>query len=383
MINILADQDIPFVASYFPQDVDLILRPGRAITAADVKSAEILLVRSVTTVNADLLTGSAVRFVGTVTAGTDHIDLDFLNKQGIQWCAAPGFNAPPVADYVVSVIAALQQRELLSKNGLKAAVIGVGEVGRRVVSHLKALNITVLQCDPLRTAAEKDFEHTPLEDIADVDIVSVHVPLVRDGEYPTLHFLDEAFFKRQKKGTVLINASRGNVIQPQDLMTYARHMLWCFDVWPNEPHIDLDMLEMAQIATPHIAGYSRQSQIRGIAQVYRRICETGMIKADLCDGKTQLCTLMTECHDWQSCVLTVFDIWRCTTDMKKQLRSDMQCAVIFDAMRREFLEGNGKGRMGYCRSEFAFLRLLSDHLSSDDRNLLTRLGFSMRLSNDI
>lgn len=148
-MRIIADSHIPFVKEYFGSYGELILKPGRSISPDDVKDAHILLVRSITPVNEKLLAHSKVKFVGSVTAGADHLDTEWLDQAGILWGIASGFNAPPVADYVVSVIAALQKKQMLLNKSLTAAVIGVGNVGRLVVEKLKILNFDILLSDPI------------------------------------------------------------------------------------------------------------------------------------------------------------------------------------------------------------------------------------------
>ena len=268
-MKIIADKDIPYIENYFSRDFDLILKSGRHITKNDVKEADILLVRSVTTVNSNLLSGTRVKFVGTVTSGHDHLDTIWLDQAGIAYAAAKGFNAPAVADYVVSVIAALQKKGIQSNTKMKAAIIGVGDIGHLVERYLKKLNYETLLCDPLRAHHETDFVSHSLDDIEDVDLISLHVPLTRDKNHPTFHFIDKHFLRRQRKDCVLLNASRGAVIHTDDLLSHGQHLHWCFDVWEHEPYINKAILKHTLIATPHIAGYSRQSKLRGIDLIYQ------------------------------------------------------------------------------------------------------------------
>src|SRR3990167_2411841 len=252
-MKIVADSHIPYLDKYFGGKDKLVLKPGRIMTADDVRDADILLVRSVTQAGRGLLSGSRVKFVGSVTAGADHLDTQWLNQAGIAYAVAAGFNAPPVADYILSVIAALQRKTVLPDSGIRACVIGVGHVGQRVASQLKLLGIEVLLCDPVRAANEPDFKSVPLSTISDQDVILLHVPLTKSGEHPTYHFIDKAFLSRQKPGCVLINASRGSVINTEDLMHHGRHLFWCFYVFEHEPKINKGILERAMIATPHIA----------------------------------------------------------------------------------------------------------------------------------
>jgi len=366
-MKIVADHHIPYVTDYFGSYGELILKPGRQMTAEDVKEADILLVRSVTKVNEELLAHSKVKFVGSVTAGVDHLDTEWLEKAGVPWHAAVGFNAPPVADYVVSVVAALQRRGALPSSGAKAAVIGVGNVGRLVVERLKLLNIEVVLCDPPRREAEPDFRSIALQEIEDVDLISLHVPLTKRSIYPTHHFIDKAFLKKQKEGAVLLNASRGAVINPVDLMLLGTHLNWCFDVWEHEPHIDLNVLNRALIATPHIAGYSVQSKIRGIEKIYRAACEHGIIQAMAkppLNMPTQKLHFSGQHHHWQDIVLGIFNPMILGAMMRSTLLAENPDAHAFDHLRHQF----------NYRHEFSFTNILDADVGEEDKALLEQFG---------
>jgi len=365
-MKIVADVHIPFVKEFFGQNNEVVLLPGRAMTAADIRDAEMLLVRSITPVNAALLGGSQVKFVGSVTAGDDHVDKAWLEENGIRWCAATGFNAPPVADYVVSVMAAMQRRQCLSQYQCKVAVIGVGHVGRRVVDHLRTLGCQVVLCDPFRAEHEPDFEHTPLEAIADVDLICLHVPLTKEGKFPTWHFIDEAFLKRQMPGCVILNASRGAVVDSSLILADA-HFRWCLDVWEHEPHIDKKVLQRAEISTPHIAGYSVQSKKRGIEMIYRVACGEKIIPAaaniDI-DLPTQVLRFAGKQHHWQDIVMGIFNPLTMTALMKTQLFASEETGFAFDQLRNQF----------NYRHEFAYTRIESEDLLPHDKKILGGLG---------
>lgn len=367
-MKIIADSHIPFIKEYFGVYDELVLKAGRTISPADVKEADILIVRSVTHVDKRLLENTQVKFVGSVTAGADHLDTKWLDETGIEWSVAVGFNAPPVADYVMSVIAALQQKQGLAKKKLKAAVIGVGNVGRLVVERLRLLNVDVTLCDPLRAEKEKDFESTPIEALSDLDFISLHVPLTMTGKHATYHFINKAFLQRQNKGCILLNASRGSVIHSQDLIQYGRHLHWCLDVWEHEPRIDKKILEQAIVATPHIAGYSLQSKIRGIDMIYRVACEKKIIEwqplAPIIMPHQQLSFSGRECH-WQEIVLGAFNPLVITHMMKTMLMPVEDSGHSFDEMRHQF----------NYRHEFQYTRIVDAKLSHEDIVILQQLGF--------
>lgn len=366
-MKIVADSHIPFISQYFGGYGELILKAGRAISKEDVLDADMLLVRSITHVDEKLLAGSKIKFVGSVTAGADHLDTKWLDEVGILWSVAMGFNAPPVADYVLSVIAALQTKGLLLQKNVKAAVIGVGQVGRLVADRMRMLGFEIILCDPLRAENESDFVSTALSAIAEVDLISLHVPLTKTGKYPTRHFIDKHFLQKQKKDCVLINASRGSVIQSRDLLPFASHLIWCFDVWEHEPHIDKEILQAAFIATPHIAGYSVQSKIRGVDRIYQIACDLKMLEAKPLTPipmPRQRLDFSEKNLGWQEIVLGVFNPMVITTMMRTLLLPEEEEGKGFDEMRNQF---NYRYELGYTTVE--------DHsVAARDRRLLEKLG---------
>lgn len=366
-MKIVADAHMPFVQSYVGALGDLVLKPGREIGRNDLIDADVLLVRSITRVNEALLHDTAVKFVGSVTAGADHLDSDYLSAAGITWCTAQGFNAPPVADYVVAVIAALQRKRLLNTHPLRAAIIGVGHVGKRVASYFAQLGIDVIRCDPLRADQEPNFHSTPLAAIEEVDIITLHVPLTHRGPYPTHHFIDHAFLQRQKPGCVLINTSRGAVMHAPDALSNAKHLSLCLDVWEHEPHINQALLESAVIATPHIAGYAVQSKMRGIDIITRALIAHQHLSA----SRVTLPTLPTQQlqfagaqHHWQDIVLGVFNPLVMTAMMRTQLLGQADADHQFDLMRNQF----------NYRHELAYTTLSHVHMDETSRAILLGLG---------
>lgn len=369
-MKIIADANIPFIHEYFDAYGNLVLEPGRAITHSDVKDADMLLVRSITHVDKTLLGDTSVKFVGSVTAGADHLDTYWLNSAGIAWSVATGFNAPPVADYVVSVIAAMQMKQLLPREKFRAAVIGVGNVGRLVAERLRLLNVEVILCDPVRAELEEGFVSTPLDELSDLDLVTLHVPLHRGGDYPTAHFIDKKFLERQKPGCVLLNASRGAVINSGDLLEYGTHLHWCFDVWEHEPKINKMILERAVIATPHIAGYSVQSKIRGIDMIYRIACEKNIIQPQPRPPQVipeQQLTFAGGGHAWQDIVLGVFNPVVITAMMRTILLPASDYGHLFDEMRNQF----------NYRHEFGYTKILDSNVPEETKILLNELGMKV------
>lgn len=273
---IVADENIPLIEEFFAGFGEIRRLPGRQITRADVHAADVLLVRSVTRVDRDLLEGSAVRFVGTCTIGTDHFDLEYFEQAGIAWSSAPGCNARGVVDYVLGSLLTLAEIEGVDLIQRTYGVIGAGQVGGRLVDVLRALGLKVLVCDPPRQAAEGG-DYVSLEYIIEhCDVLSLHTPLSTSGSFPTRHLLDRQRLDRLKPGTWLINASRGPVLDNKalrEVLTRRDDLQAVLDVWEHEPEVDLQLADMCVLATPHIAGYSLDGKQRGTAQIYQALCD--------------------------------------------------------------------------------------------------------------
>lgn len=272
---IVADENIPLLDAFFQGFGEIRRVPGRSIDRATVEQADVLLVRSVTNVNRALLEGSKVRFVGTCTIGTDHLDLDYFQRAGIQWSSAPGCNARGVVDYVLGSLQTLAEIEGADLNQRTYGVVGAGEVGGRLVKVLKGLGWNVLVCDPPRQIAE-DGDYVSLEQIIEqCDVISLHTPLTKSGNGSTWHLFDRERLNRLKPGAWLINASRGPVVDNaalRDVLLSREDLQAVLDVWEGEPEVDVDLVDLCVLATPHIAGYSLDGKQRGTAQIYQAFC---------------------------------------------------------------------------------------------------------------
>ncbi|MBB1519728.1 4-phosphoerythronate dehydrogenase PdxB [Aquipseudomonas guryensis] len=270
-MRIVADENIPLLDEFFAGFGAISRHPGRAIDRAALGDAEVLLVRSVTRVDRALLEGSAVRFVGTCTIGTDHLDLDYFKEAGIAWSSAPGCNARGVVDYVLGALLALAEKTGKPLAERCYGVIGAGQVGGRLVKVLRGLGWDVRVCDPPRQAAEGgDF--VELQGILrDCDVLSLHTPL----DATTRHLIGASELQQIRPGSWLINASRGAVVDNQALLGHLRagaNLQVALDVWEGEPQADPELAALCQIATPHIAGYSLDGKLRGTAQIYQAYC---------------------------------------------------------------------------------------------------------------
>jgi len=274
-LRVVADENIPFAREAFSTIGHVDLVPGRSLTAEMVRDCDVLCCRSVTRVGPDLLEGSRVRFVGTATIGVDHVDLDYLRRRGIAFASAPGSNANSVAEYVVAALLVLARRHDLRLEGRSIGVVGVGNVGSRVVRKAEALGMRTLLNDPPLARQTGEPRFLPLEAIFEADFVTLHVPLTREGPDPTWHMADAGFFARMRPEAFFINTSRGAVADTEALKQALRRRGLAgavLDVWEGEPEIDAALLDMAEIATPHIAGYSFDGKVRATEMIYQAAC---------------------------------------------------------------------------------------------------------------
>lgn len=270
-MKIVADENIPHLNTFFAEFGEITALPGRKLSASDVKDADALIVRSVTRVNKNLLEGSSVKFVGTCTIGTDHLDTRYLDQADVRYASAPGCNAGGVIQYVLAALAAL-------KPGWKDARIGVvghGNVGGRLCRVLAGLGVDCVGYDPFLSGTELSML-VDWDAILACDVICMHTPYTTDGPFPTHHMMDKRALERIKPGALLLNAGRGGAIDNEALLTHLRsgaNLQVVLDVWENEPHIYWALAQEVDIGTPHIAGYSFEGKINGAAMIYRALSE--------------------------------------------------------------------------------------------------------------
>ena len=272
---ILADENIPFAREAFGTLGEVRLKHGRQIAHADLADVDLLVVRSITKVDAALVAGTRVQFVGTATSGSDHVDTADLERLGIAFHAALGCNANAVSEYMAAAWLTLARLRGETLAGRRVGVIGVGHVGSLVVKKARALGMEPVLNDPPQARETGRAGYRPLEDLLDCDIVTCHTPLTFDGPDPTYRLIGETFFDRLKPGAWFCNAGRGEVVHEAALHKALDEK--CFDavvldVWDREPEIDGRLLARVDIGTPHIAGYSLEGKLNGTAIIYRAAC---------------------------------------------------------------------------------------------------------------
>ncbi len=275
MITVVADNKIPFLKGALDKYARVVYFPARDIGPEQVKDADALIVRTRTKCNAGLLEGSRVKYIATATIGFDHIDADYCRSKGIAWSNAAGCNSGSVMQYVASSLARITLLSGKRFGELTIGIVGVGHVGKKVERIARLLGMKVLLNDPPRARAEGGKGFVGIDRLlAESDIVTMHVPLNRRGEDKTLHLADSDFFGRLRRGGWFINTSRGEVMDTAEVKQALlnRHLSGAIiDVWEDEPDIDRELLSLAAITTPHIAGYSLDGKANGTSQSVRAI----------------------------------------------------------------------------------------------------------------
>ena len=273
---IVADDKIPFLKGVLEPYSKVVYIPGASISAHDVKEADALIVRTRTKVNSHLLSDSKVKGVVSATIGTDHMDIPWLEKNNIAWSNAPGCNSGSVKQYIASVLSTLQLKGF-SLEGKTLGIVGVGNVGSKVAKVGEAFGMKVVMNDPPRNERESDFPNTDLNVLLQIsDVVTFHVPLTKEGKFPTYHLLNDTTLMMLKRGCIVINSSRGEVVKEESLLKGLRMGLIenaVLDVWEHEPDILRELQEKLLIGTPHIAGYAVDGKANGTAAAVRFISQ--------------------------------------------------------------------------------------------------------------
>ena len=284
-MKVIVDDKIPFIREALGQIADeVVYVPGREFTPEVVREADALVTRTRTRCDRHLLEGSRVRFIATATIGFDHIDTAWCRQAGIAWANAPGCNAASVGQYMQSALLLWQQATGVPLHRLTIGIVGAGNVGTRVAAVARELGMTVLLNDPPRQDREGDAGFCSLEELARrCDVLTFHVPLIREGKYNTFHLADEAFLATLKRRPLLVNTSRGEVVDTAALLRAldeGRVADAIIDVWENEPDIDRRLLQRAFLATPHIAGYSADGKANATRMALDALCGFFHLRAD-------------------------------------------------------------------------------------------------------
>ncbi|MGE8559017.1 MAG: 4-phosphoerythronate dehydrogenase [Acinetobacter sp.] len=274
-MKIVADENLAFTEYFFADFGEIQQAAGRTLTHADVQDAEALLVRSVTQVNAELVQDTKLKFVGSATIGTDHLDIPALEQQHIAWSNAAGCNAQAVAEYVITALLHLKPELIDANEGFTLGIVGLGNVGSRLAVMAKLLGWNVIGYDPFvqrEHVQQVEFE----ELLKKAAAISTHVPLTKTGDHPTYHLINAEALAQMKPTAILINSARGPVVEESaliaDIQQTQRPVV--LDVFEHEPEISVELLDLVTLVTPHIAGYSLEGKARGTQMIYDAFCNT-------------------------------------------------------------------------------------------------------------
>ena len=373
-MKFLCDIALPNSVEVFSQYGEVALKNGRQINADDLVDVDVLIIRSITKVNEDLLSkANKLKFVGTATAGMDHMDTALLDKKGIAYSNAQGSNCESVGDYILSVLLVLAEKYSISFEGKSIGIVGCGFVGSQVYNKAKALGLTIVKNDPPRFKAGDKTCNATLDEALACDIVTLHVPLIKDGEYKTLHLIDEQNLLKLKPNAIFINASRGNVVDNEALSEFLEKRsdikVW-LDVFEGEPEINCKkLLSQVDGATAHIAGYSYESKRRAnvmLANTLAHVLKLEEPKAYQMPKPEIESTTLGKVENLdldliRRLVFSVYDVRRDSLMFKNCFKD----AKSFDAMRSNYRE----------RRELSSLHLLN--VEDKFKEQLSLLGFSV------
>lgn len=341
-MKIVADENLAFTDYFFSEFGEISHKAGRTLSHVDVKDADALLVRSVTQVNDALIQNTQIKFVGSATIGTDHLDISAIEKQGIEWSNAAGCNAQAVAEYVITALLNLKPELLEAGASFTLGIVGLGNVGSRLAYMAQLLGWNILACDPFVEQHQiQQVDFTRL--LKHADAISIHVPLTKSGAHPTYHLINAHAFADMKPETILINSARGAVIEEaaliKDIQQTQRQVV--LDVFEHEPVISAELLDLITLVTPHIAGYSLEGKARGTQMVYDAFCRRFDQIADK-QFETQLpeCEQFFKGQDVQDVLRLrldqIYDIARDDQNLRACLKDGKVDQQAFDALRKSY-----------------------------------------------
>ncbi|MCL1139243.1 4-phosphoerythronate dehydrogenase [Shewanella pneumatophori] len=372
-MKILADENMPYVQQLFADFGRIETVNGRKLTAEQVQDADVLLVRSVTRVNPELLAlNSKLKFVGSATIGTDHIDQEYLASRNVPFSNAPGCNATAVGEFAFIAMLELAQRFNSPLKGKVVGIVGAGNTGTAVAKCLEAYGIEVLLCDPLLQQSGDRREFVSLDSLIEKsDVISLHVPITKQGEHKTWYLFDEQRLNSLKQNTWLLNCCRGEVIDNRALIKFKQQrddVKVVLDVWEGEPNPMAELVPYIEFCTPHIAGYSLEGKARGTYMLYQQLAKVLNLTAD-----KQMDSLLPNLWSEQLSV----------AEMSNE-RALLQLArFVYDLrdddelFRKQFLNPQGFDQMRKNhthRREFSALKV--GNTGQTDVNWLSNLGFS-------
>ena len=341
-MKIVADENLAFTEYFFANFGEIQQAAGRSLTHADVQDAEALLVRSVTQVNEQLIQETKLKFVGSATIGTDHLDIPALEKHHIAWSNAAGCNAQAVAEYVITALLYLQPNLIEKNEHFTLGIIGLGNVGSRLAYMAKLLGWNVIAYDPF-VNREQIQQVELVELLKTADAISTHVPLTKTGVHPTFHLINADALAQMKPEAILINSARGPVVEEAaliaDIQQTKRPVV--LDVFEHEPEISAQLLNLIRLVTPHIAGYSLEGKARGTQMIYDAFCKTFNFPAEK-KFETQLpvCEQYFQDQDLKQVLKQhlahIYDIARDDANLRACLKEGKVDQKAFDYLRKTY-----------------------------------------------
>ncbi len=373
-MKIIIDDKIPYIQGAFENVAEVIYLPGPKTTAEIAKDADAIVTRTRTICNEKLLAGSSVKFIATATIGYDHIDTDYCETNGISWTNAPGCNSKSVEQYIASTLMVLAEKNGWNLSEKCIGVVGVGNVGSKVARAAEILGMKVLLNDPPRERAEGSERFVSIETIRnEADIITLHVPLNMKGEDATYHLANTEFLSGLKKKPVLINSCRGEVTKTNAVKNALKNgdiSAFVCDCWENEPDLDLELLALTEIATPHIAGYSKDGKATGTLMSVQAISD--FFKLGLNDWRPSGVELpeqpiikidgtgLTEQQVISKAILHTYDI----RNDDKAFRSNTE---LFEQLRGDYP----------TRREFPAYTIVAKDIKTETLEKLSKLGFNI------
>jgi len=345
-MKLVVDENIAFAKEAFSQFGDVFLISGRQITNNILRNADALIVRSITNVDENLLQNTNIKFVGTATIGTDHIDTHYLDENNIAFTDAKGCNADSVAEYVFTALLKIAVDSKFILKNKSIGIIGVGNVGSKVAKYADALGLKVYKNDPPKQRAGEGNNYVSLEEALQADIITLHVPLNKAGIDKTFHLLDEKKLTEIKNNTTIINSSRGAVVENIALLNMIdeKQFKIILDVWEGEPLINTDLLRKVLIGSSHIAGYSLEGKVNGTKMIYDVLCRFTNQPNDwepkLPAVKNNIIDLPSTEHLEEKLHLIfkqIYNIEKDDSEMREMIEMDNDSkAAYFDKLRKEY-----------------------------------------------
>ncbi len=374
-MKIIIDDKIPYIRGAFEDVAEVVYIAGSKTTPEIATDADAIVTRTRTICNEKLLAGSSVKFIATATIGYDHIDTDYCEANGIQWTNAPGCNSKSVEQYIASTIMVLAERKGWNLSNKTIGIVGVGNVGSKVAHICEIFGMKVLLNDPPRKRAEGSDKFVSLETIQNkADIITLHVPLNINGEDATYHLGNESFLNALKNKPVLINSCRGEVTETNAVKSALKSgqiSAFVCDCWENEPDLDLELLSLTEIATPHIAGYSKDGKTTGTLMCVQAISKyfglglenwqpTGVEEPNEpvfeLDGSG-----LTEQQILSKAILHTYNIWNDDADFRSNVAN-------FEQLRGDYP----------TRREFPAFTIIANNIDNHTQIKLKELGFSVK-----